>query len=269
MSFLIANPSILLSQYVRKYWAIENCVTEGEVYTHRIIPSGLAELFFYFDNKPFTNDKDRKIEDNILLSGHQKAFYDIVISKQYSLFSILFNPQGLMVFFDIPLSEFYNRNVPLKNILKNEVDELESKLMEAKSFNEKIELVENFLIKRLQKSKKKYEFKRIEHSISLINKTKGNIDINCLASEACLSRKQFERVFSEHIGSSPKQFLRTIRFQNTLAQKGKEYNNSLTSLAYNSGYYDQSHMISEFKLFSGMTPTQYFSECEPYSDYFQ
>jgi AraC-like DNA-binding protein len=157
----------------------------------------------------------------------------------------------------------------LKFILKNEVNELESKLLETKTFFNKIKLVEDFLFKRLEKNKKKYEFNRINHSVSLINKAKGNLDVNYLASEACLSRKQYERIFSEYIGTSPKQFLRTIRFQNTLVQKGKDKTASLTSLAYHCGYYDQSHMINEFKLFSGMTPTQYFSECEPFSDYFQ
>jgi AraC-like DNA-binding protein len=269
MGFLITKPSISLSQYVRKYWALENCLSPETIYTHRIIPSGLAELFFYFNNKPTTIDISRNIEENIFISGHQKDFYDIVLSKQYSLFSILFNPLGLTVFFDIPVYEFYNKNVPLKYSLKNEVNELESKLLETKTFFDKIKLVEDFLLKRLGKNKKKCEFHRLSHSISLITKAKGNLDINYLASEACLSRKQYERIFSEYIGTSPKQFLRTIRFQNTLVQKSKDKNDSLTSLAYNCGYYDQSHMISEFKLFSGMTPTQYFSECEPFSDYFQ
>jgi AraC-like DNA-binding protein len=43
---------------------------------------------------------------------------------------------------------------------------------------------------------------------------------------------------------------------------------NLTELAYTCGYYDQSHMINDYKLLSGKTPAQYFSECEPYSDYF-
>lgn len=68
--------------------------------------------------------------------------------------------------------------------------------------------------------------------------------------------------------SSPKQFLRTIRFQNTLHEKQKNKEISLTELAYNCGYFDQSHMIYDYKLLSGKTPSQYFSECEPYSDYF-
>jgi AraC-like DNA-binding protein len=70
------------------------------------------------------------------------------------------------------------------------------------------------------------------------------------------------------VGSSPKQFLRTVRFQHSLYQKQQQQDIPLTELAYRCGYFDQSHMIADYKTFSGKTPTQYFAECEPYSDYF-
>jgi AraC-like DNA-binding protein len=146
---------------------------------------------------------------------------------------------------------------------------LESELYEAGSFEKKIEVVEGFLANQLRKSPKDYEINRIINSVALINQSKGMIDIETLSSYACLSRKQYERTFSDYIGASPKQFLRTIRFQNTLRERQINKHIHLTELAYNCGYYDQSHMIIEYKLLSGKTPTQYFSECEPYSDYFQ
>ena len=94
------------------------------------------------------------------------------------------------------------------------------------------------------------------------------ININLLASESCLSRKQFERSFSDIIGSSPKQFLKIIRFQNAIFQKSKHPELNLTELAHKCGYYDQAHMINDFKTLSGFTPRYFFSDCDPFSDYF-
>jgi len=54
-----------------------------------------------------------------------------------------------------------------------------------------------------------------------------------------------------------------------LAQKGMHPAMSLTSLAHYCGYYDQSHMIREFRALSGFTPSEYFSEGVPYSDFYQ
>jgi len=175
----------------------------------------------------------------------------------------------LSVFFDIPVKEFFNRNVPLREILKNKTPELEERLCEAASFNEQVSIVETFFLKLLEKNDRLYSFERIENSIQSINKFKGNVSIDYLASCACLSRKQFERIFSRHIGASPKQFLRTIRFQNAVATKAVNIATNLTELTYACGYYDQSHMINDFQKLSGMTPQQYFKDYEPYSDYFQ
>jgi AraC-like DNA-binding protein len=172
------------------------------------------------------------------------------------------------MFFDIPINELYNRNVPLKYLFRHDANKLEMKLFEAKSFSEKIQIAENYLLGLLNKGNGKYDYNRIEHCVDLINKRHGIANIDFLASEACLSRKQFERTFSSYVGTSPKQFLKTIRFQLSLHYKYLNKLATCTDLTYNCGYYDQSHMINDFQKLTGFTPKQYFDECEPYSDYF-
>lgn len=269
MSFSTQNPSPILAPYIKQYWGIENCVSAGSEYMQRIVPSGLIELSFYLGDKPQVKDDKYDFSGNTVITGQLRAYYELEITGTLSLFSISFQPQGAMMFFGIPISEFYNQNISIKHILKNPISELESRLCEAGSFNDKVLLAEKFLINQLKENFKKYEQVRIKNSIDLINKTKGKIDIDKLASEAFLSRKQFERTFSEFVGSSPKQFLKTIRFQNAIHVMEKNNKVSLADLAYQCGYYDQSHMNNDFKSLAGMTPKQYFAECEPYSDYFQ
>jgi AraC-like DNA-binding protein len=85
---------------------------------------------------------------------------------------------------------------------------------------------------------------------------------------ACISRKQFERVFAAKIGATPKQYLKVVRLQQALQLKSIDRNRNLTQLAYDCGYYDQSHFINEFKQQTGYTPKQYFDNNESYSDFF-
>jgi AraC-like DNA-binding protein len=226
------------------------------------------ELNFYLGNRPEVLDNSRHLESNTLLSGQQSGFYDLLVTGNLSMFSVTFEPYGASMFFEIPSNEFSNLNVPLKYFVKDSVDELESRLQEAGSFEVRIGVVECFLLKQLRKSFKEYETRRVIQSISLINDSKGMISIEMLSSSACLSRKQYERTFLGHIGCPPGQFLRTLRFQYSLQVKKNRKDISLTELAYDCGYYDQSHMINDFRKLSGKTPTQYFAECEPYSDYF-
>ncbi len=247
---------------------MEHTVPKGGDYLYRVVPSGLSELMFYLGDLPGSMDPGKIITEHSLLSGQQKEYYDLRITGTLNLFSVIFQPHGLMVFFDLPLQEIFNQNVSLRHILKDAVTELETQLYEAGSFPERKHIVESFLSDRLAGSKKKYEFDRIRCCIEIINRSGGEVGIDTLASHACLSRKQFERIFQTHVGSSPGQFLKTVRFQRAVHEKSRNRGMSLTELTYRAGYYDQSHMNAEFQRLAGMTPGQYFASCDPFSDFF-
>ncbi len=269
MKYKISNASQPLSQYVKHYWDLTNCMPANEVHTQRVVPCGLFELIFYFEDKPVSSDKKNSITESVILSGHQKDFYDLNITGSLSLFAIYFYPHGLSIFLDIPLSEFYNQSIPLKHILKDSANKLEDELYNAHTFENRILVAEKFLLNQIKKNEVDYQYDRIRHTINLINKSKGIVDIELLASESCLSRKQFERTFSKIIGASPKQFIKIVRFQNAIFQKSKQPNLNLTEIAHLCGYFDQAHMINDFNTLSGYTPKTFFDMCDPFSDYFE
>lgn len=247
---------------------MDNCMSIGEVHTQRIVPNGLIELIFYFDKKPVSTDDSKPIIDTSTLTGHLSEYYDIKVSEKLSLFSIIFKPYGLSAFLDIPCNELYNQNVPLRFILKSSVDELENRLYEASSFSQRVSIAESFLFELLRKKNYDYHLKRIESAFGIIDGAIGDVSIDALASNACFSRKQFERSFSLLVGSTPKKFLKTVRFQRAIHIKSKRQELSLTELAYMSGYFDQSHMTNDFYKLSGLTPKEFFNGCESFSDYF-
>ncbi len=269
MSFLSAKPSDTLSPFISQYWMIENCMQHGDSHIQRIVPSGLMEMSFYLGDKPKIVALNQVLPANALLSGQINKHYDLLVPGNLSMFSVTFKPQGAKVFFDLPLIELADQNIPLRFILKESADKIESELFEAKTFVGKVIAIENFLIQQLRNNFTKHMAIRIDDSIALINSTQGKISIEELASHACLSNKQYGRIFKNYIGISPKRFLRIVRFQHAIYNKQLNPNISLTKLSYNCGYFDQSHMINDFKELSGKVPKLYFSECEQaYSDYF-
>jgi AraC-like DNA-binding protein len=268
MVYNISKPSVFLSQYVKQYWSLENCTLAGNEHIQRIVPNGLFELIIYLDDKPKSTDKQKSISDNIIITGQLKSYYELKITGKLSLFAIYFLPHGLSMFLDLPMKELFNQSVPLRFIIKDTVNKLEDELLSAKTFEKKIEVAERFLINHIQKNEKKYKYDSIRRAVNLINHAKGVLKIEALASESFLSRKQFERTFSDFLGTSPKQFLRIIRFQNAIYEKSQNFELNLTEIAHKCGYYDQAHMINDFKAFSGMTPKNYFENEGIFSDYF-
>ena len=246
----------------------ELCTTRKRTHPENC-SNGLFELIFYLENKPLSSDPQKAISDNLVLTGQIKNYHDLKITGNLSLFAIYFLPHGLSMFLDLPIKELFNYSVPLKLIIKAKVNQLEDDLSSAETFQQKIAITENFLITQIHKNEKKYNYERIRHVINLINQSKGILEIEDLASKSFLSRKQFERTFSDFIGTSPKQFLKIVRFQNAIYEKSKNSELTLTEIAHKCGYFDQSHMISDFKTLSGSTPKNYFESGGCFSDYFE
>ena len=129
-----------------------------------------------------------------------------------------------------------------------------------------IRLIEQFFLRRLY-SFSEYNLKRMSAVFQEIN-SQPQIQISQLSEAACLSSKQFGRIFADYVGTTPKEFIRIVRMQRALFLLQRNPSVPFARLAYECGFSDQSHMIKEFKLFSGYTPVEYLSVCAPYSDYF-
>lgn len=267
MNLQIIQPSPLLAPYVKNYWAMEGYQPPGHCHIQRIVPNGFAEMTIYFDDLPVYKPDAQKLKSNLLLSGLTDGFYDILVTGKLQMLSVVFKPQGTKLFFGIPVSEFTNQNVPAEYIFKNRAKELIDLLSGTHGIKQKVSIIEKFLISLLVKHNE-YGLARITCAIQLINTRKGILRLEELASKTCLSKKQFERSFTDYVGITPKKFLRIVRFQNSLYTLQTKAARDMTSLAYECGYYDQSHLIYEFKLLTGLTPVQFVAECEPYSDYF-
>ncbi len=266
MSFNLAYPSQKLKPYIKQYWAIEHVLKSGAAYLQRIVPSGLPELILYIDHKP--KSEKRSIEAHLLLNGQHNDYYDLHISEDLSIFSILFQPQGVRQFFNLPFSELTNRSVPLEFINGALSKELQGKLSDNISFNNRVLIAEDVFCQQLTANKKDYDFNRISHTVEVIRNTKGVVEIDFLSQQACLSRKQFERMFLGYIGISPKQYLKIVRFQSALHINSQSNDLSMTQLAHESVYYDQSHFINDFKALTGLTPKKFFADCDSVSDFF-
>ncbi|MCP3928026.1 MAG: AraC family transcriptional regulator [Bacteroidetes bacterium] len=268
MNYNISKPSKFLSQYVKQYWSLECRIPDGKNHLQRIVPSGLFELIFYLNGNPKATDNKKAINDNIIITGQIKNHHDLIISGNLSLFAIYFEPHGLSMFLDMPVKELFNQSVPLRHIIKDTVSKLEDELYEATTFKEQIRIAEIFLESQLQKNEKAYRYERIRHTVNQINQARGVVEIKDLVSETFLSRKQFERTFAEIIGTTPKQFLKIVRFQNAIYERSQNPKLSFTEIAYKCGYFDQAHMINDFKTLSGANPKQFFAEEGAFSDYF-
>lgn len=259
--FKIIQPSAALAPYVKHYWLLES---DDVVHSQRIIPSGNIELVFH-RGKPMK--RNNRLIPVTSLSGHSLSFADLIPTGTVHMIAVVFHPFGAKAFFDFPICELSNSIVSPEELSIGSLKELEDKILHATDDSVCIHRIESFLIKRLNPLEE-HNYKRIAKAVNTINLGKEGLSVSRLAETVCLSRKQFQRIFSAYVGATPKEFMRIVRFHRALYTLQNHPMMNFTTLAYECGYYDQAHMTNEFKLLSGYTPSQYVALCAPYSDYF-
>lgn len=258
-------PSSFLASYVKHYWILEGSFKEGM--TERIVPTGNMQLCFYKGTHRLATptDSEGKILPPSLLSGQTTGYSDIYPAGAIRIICVVFQPHGANAFFRLPMQDLSNQKVSAGELSDPLLSILEEKVMMTESVTECIRHIETFLISRLTVSR---DQQRIFAAIRLINQRPTDIRLNDLSNETCLSDKQFRRLFASHVGINPKDFIRTVRFQYALSIAQNHPGISLAQLAADAGFYDQPHLINEFRQFSGLTPKEYFKQCDPLSDYF-
>ena len=75
-------------------------------------------------------------------------------------------------------------------------------------------------------------------------------------------------VLANNSGMNPKEYYKVIRFQRILYMLQDNPEMEFTDLSYLCGFYDPSHLVKDFREFSGCSPTQYLSSRSPYSKFF-
>lgn len=179
------------------------------------------------------------------------------------MLGIRFYPHGAAYFLNDNVGEFNNQVLNFSELYGNTVDTLYAKLLETATWNKRIELVESFLLHQLSLSERKLT------KVAMVNNVMNEIvqedffdNIENVASRYGITSRYLQKLFLQYTGLTPKLYSKINRFQNSLKLVTKK-DTPLTSIAYDCGYFDQSHFIREFKSFTGFTPSGYSLEKSP------
>jgi AraC-like DNA-binding protein len=254
MNYYTITPPLSLSAYVRFFWVLES----PDPYCHRSMADGCAEMVFHykgaFDEITIPDKTEKSFAAG--LHGPSKNYRRFITDRSFGIFGVYLYPFAIPRLFSMPASELSDQMPDLQTMFGAEGRELEEKMMLADNNSQRVVIISSFLERKLlAKNSRQPAFCS---AISDIIHSGGLVSVNELARRSFLSVRQFERNFKFFSGFPPKLYSRIIRFQTATQQYGN-LQKSLTDIALDCGYYDQSHFINEFKQFSGYHPKKYFS----------
>lgn len=253
-------PCTQLLPYIRYYWILNT----NEILDTLTFPIGCTQLIFHRRARFYIPELVHE-QARFSISGEVNFPARIQSSGDVETIVVVFYPHAVGTMFNIPVSAFYNQEIDGYSLGDKRLNILADDVLNADDSDEAVQMIEQWLLLRLAESGI-YNFKRVGASIQQLY-LDNSINVDGMAQVACLSRKQFERVFFNAVGMKPKEYSCVARFQKSLwlMQNG---NRNFADIAYTCGYSDQSHFIRECRCYSGTTPAELLKTQPVYSDLF-
>lgn len=227
MNYREIRPGGPAAEIVDRLWFLE--MDSGPV--QRIVPDGRPELIFNL-GRPFESLRDGAWHEQpqSFLVGQLTGPMQIRPTGPARIMGIRFCPEGAAALLRLPMHELTGREVSLQD--------LPAALRTPESLDR---LARNCKVDRLARE-----------AVRLIEARGGAVDVGRVARRLGVSIRQIERRFKESVGLSPKLFCRIQRFQRVFQQI--EAGRSWVGAALACGYYDQAHLVRDFRDFSGEAP---------------
>jgi len=184
--------------------------------------------------------------------GPQFSRVNIKVAKQLRAIRVDFLPGGLYRMLGIPMHELFDAGFNSMDLFGNEMKIINEQLQNTACLEEGKNIVEKFLLNQASRLKEILPF---DSALHMLLKHDGDMAIEKIASLSCLSLKQFERKCKERIGMNPKMYARILKFSKAYRLHEALPELTWTKIAFEAGYYDQMHMIRDFKIFAGVNPS--------------
>lgn len=199
----------------------------------------------------FIDDEPHSIRVPLLAGPYTRSFH-IDPSQATAVLGALFRPGAARMFFPVAAHELHNIDIPLSELHPGEAERLLNDVCAATDEDAQILTMERYLIRKLANAPPIHPAVRYAVEQMSLGGAVRKVQL-----DTGLSHTRFIQLFREHVGLTPKLFCRVRRFRTLLGRIEKGAPASWAELAPDCGYFDQAHLIHDFRSFAGITPVEY------------
>jgi AraC-like DNA-binding protein len=252
-------PSRPLREYLRSYEYVEapTADIEASPFAVSVLPLLGFQLRSPCTAFEYADGRTRVLPPAIALGPCDHRVADVSYTGHVMNFTIVFEPAGFFRLFHVSPFELRNYAYDCRDVLGERVARLHERLREAASPEQMASIVEAVLLANVADAE---ACSRMQRAAGVLLKTKGRSDLSDVSSAAGLSARSWRRHFSCEIGVSPKRYLRMLRLRHAIVLKRVAPARSWTQVGLEAGYYDQSHLIAEFRAMCGSAPSDFIRE---------
>lgn len=243
-------PSPPLRDFVERIHFGYEWVDPARPITERVLPDGGVHLIFNPGDPPS-------------VPGHAGAAAVAVgarcepsiihMAGRVEHVTVTLKPGGMAALLGVPAAELAARDLPLDALWGPRAAETVERLAATPPTAERAAAMEAVLLEVLAARPVRPDPAAAE-AVRMIERSRGGIRVRALAAAVGVGERRLEQLFRRHVGLSPKSVCRIARFRATVARLQREPHRAWTDLAYDGGFYDQSHLVNEFQALAGLAP---------------
>jgi AraC-like DNA-binding protein len=255
MTYCCHIPPTPLGHFVDRSWS---CAGASPSDRARILPRGTIELVInlgedeicVFD--PMLTAKPRRFSGAVVAGAYSRYFEPQTCE---TLVGVHFRPGGAAAFLGIPAGELADTHVDLEAIWGRAAEELREQLCAAQTAPARFGVLERALLERLFRSPDRHP--AVPAALKALEFANEGVGIREIAREIGLCHRRLIQVFTSSVGMTPKRYQRVRRFQRAGELARHRASPDWADLALECGYFDQSHLIRDFRQFTGFSPGEF------------
>lgn len=255
-------PSKQFCNIIAYFWTIKSSEIDKKGASYRFVPDAYVDWVFH-SGMPwqcnFPNVLKNPKTSQFHIFGQIKKYIDLTLpAKKLDVFGVKFHPWVVNDIWKIDMHYLTDSCLDLCQLDLPKMKELQEEVVLSNNVQEKIKVIEKYLSSYTNYTNKN-SLRHIFPSIEIEADYLKTVDFG-------ITKRRLEQRFKNEIGISPKHFLRTLRINAVIEKMKIKDSQTLTHLALENNYYDQSHFIKDFKQFTGLSPTHFLKSINPNGD---
>lgn len=221
----------------------------------RVIPDGAVRLLFNIGAAPSVDTQAGRPAEAL---GASATPVIVRLSGRVEGLSVTLRPGAAAALLGMPAGELAEQTVSLDDLWPGVGDELRDRLAACTGDAARTELLQAALLRRLDAGDAAAHA-GAAHAARLIAASGGQMSLREVADAIGVGERRLQQLFHAHVGLSPRGWRRLARLHGCLRRLRRAASAGWATLAADSGFYDQSHLVNEFRALCGLTPTEFLS----------
>lgn len=244
-------PPPALTGVLRCLWTFEDAGAGGE--PQRIVPDGRCELVVHFGD-PYREVGCAAPQPRVVFAGQLTRPLWIEAMGASGVVGARFHPASARAFLGVPMDRATDARLDGRTLWPGPADALSATVSSASSLEGRIAAVADFVARHADPGAIDAHIAR---AVQALHESGGTRPVDQVAAFATLGRRQLERRFLDVVGISPALLADIFRFRRVFDAIERESTRPWTDAAAAAGYFDQSHLVRDFRRFVGCTPTEF------------